>query len=93
MKVNIGDITYVEAMDNYIRIHRVNLPTVMTLMSMKDFMELLPANRFARIHRSYIVAIRQVESVGSKCVVMKGIGVNLPIGRTYWKNCPDLLGF
>jgi len=41
----------------------------------------LPSNHFMRIHRSYIVSLRDIEAVsGTKLEVG---GVELPIGKSY----------
>ena len=42
-------------MSEYIKIHLINSKPVMTLLSMKSIEEQLPADRFMRVHRSYIV--------------------------------------
>ncbi|RZM06724.1 MAG: LytTR family transcriptional regulator, partial [Pedobacter sp.] len=44
-------------------------------------LEELPAEKFARIHRSYAVSKEQIRQIGNTTV---GIGeVNLPVGKTY----------
>jgi len=58
IKIVIKDIEFIESMQDYIKIHLVALDKpILTLMPMKAVLEKLPAALFARIHRSYAVAI------------------------------------
>ena len=42
---------------------------------------LLPADRFKRIHRSFIIAIEKVEAYTNEMVEING--ASIPIGRNY----------
>ena len=48
---------------------------------MKTIVEKLPANEFARVHRSYIVSIKRIDSVKEKNIVMGT--QTIPIGISY----------
>jgi len=48
---------------------------------MKAVLEKLPATQFARIHRSYAVAIKRVKSIYNRKVKI-GV-VELPVGNSY----------
>ena len=50
-------------------------------MSTHEIEDLLPANLFKRIHRSYIVSINKIESYNAEMVEVNG--VSIPIGRGY----------
>lgn len=50
-------------------------------MSTHEIEELLPSNRFQRIHRSFIVSVSRIESYTAEMVELNG--VSLPIGRGY----------
>jgi len=83
VKIPFADIIFLETMDDYIRIH---LPekTILTLMSMKQMHELLPADKFIRVHRSYIVQLNKIESIRAKTI---SIGqVSIPIGTSFEKD-------
>jgi two-component system, LytTR family, response regulator len=60
-KVLFSDILWVEAMQNY-SIVQTNRQKLVTLMSLKSLEELLPSAQFARVHKSYIVAVDKVEA-------------------------------
>ncbi|MFT3823859.1 MAG: LytTR family DNA-binding domain-containing protein [Chitinophagaceae bacterium] len=77
VKVSFRDIQYVEGMQNYIKIHLKDAVLIASC-TMKAFEDLLPAQQFIRIHRSYIVALSAITAVKSNVVELPGI--ELPIG-------------
>jgi DNA-binding LytR/AlgR family response regulator len=54
----------------------------MTLMTLKSMQEKLPAARFRRIHRSYIVPVGRITAIVNRKVHI-GAGPELPIGDSY----------
>lgn len=92
IKIALNDIAYIEGMEDYIKIHLLSSRhPVMTLMSLKGILEILPENAFNRIHRSYIVPSLQVKSIQNKKVKLLS-GAELPVSDSYvdfiekWKN-------
>ena len=81
VKIDLKDIDYIESMEDYVKIHRNSLPTVLTLMPLKKILEKLPANEFQRIHRSYIVAVNKVKAIQNRKAYLAD--VQLPISDTY----------
>ncbi len=63
LRINFDDIKYIEGMNEYIRIHLINAKSMMTLLSMKAIEELLPSDRFMRVHRSYIVSLDKISVI------------------------------
>ncbi|QNH60984.1 LytR/AlgR family response regulator transcription factor [Hymenobacter sediminicola] len=64
VKVALSDILYVEGLKDYVKVHLHSAPRpLLSLMSLKSIEEKLPARRFMRIHRSFIVALDKIESV------------------------------
>ncbi|MDB5197922.1 MAG: chemotaxis protein CheY [Flaviaesturariibacter sp.] len=61
-KVATSDILFVEGMKDYLRIHTA-AEKIMTLLSFAKLEELLPAPRFARVHRSFLVAINKIDHI------------------------------
>jgi two-component system, LytTR family, response regulator len=82
LKIAFNDIDYIEGLEDYIKIHLQNARPLLTLMTLKSVLEKLPAARFRRIHRSYIVAVDRVTSVQSKKVVLAS-GTELPVSDSY----------
>jgi two-component system LytT family response regulator len=78
----LNEIEYIESLEDYIKIHIAGTKPVLTLMSMKKVLEKIPADKFQRIHRSYIVSVSKVKSIQNRKVQLSG-GVELPISDSY----------
>lgn len=61
-KIYINDILYIEGLKDYISIFTPQ-ERIITLQYMKKMEEALPVGIFARVHKSYIVAIPKIESI------------------------------
>ena len=91
LKVVIDDIMWVEGLKDYIKIHiRNSSKPVITRMTMKSVEELLPTNRFIRIHKSYIAAMDFITAI-RKTTVMIG-SLELPVSDTYQEKLMKLTG-
>lgn len=82
MKVNLQDIEYIESLEDYIKIHRVQEKPILTLMTLKGVLEKLPSHKFKRIHRSYIVSVDKVKSILNRKVTLNS-GTELPVSDSY----------
>lgn len=80
LKIDTPDILYIEALDDYLKIHLHNQKPVIARMTMKAMQEKLPAS-FVRVHRSYIVPLQRVEHVRNKTIQL-GTAL-IPIGSNY----------
>jgi two-component system, LytTR family, response regulator len=61
-KVKFSDILYIEGMGDYLRIVTPG-KRLMTLQNFKKMEEMLPANKFYRVHKSYIVSLDKIENI------------------------------
>lgn len=79
------DILFIEGLKDYVKIYTAKeSKPILSLMSMKSLEETLPANRFVRVHRSYIVHKNKISSIKKKRIL---IGEKqIPIGDTYRQN-------
>lgn len=80
--IRLDEILYLESEGEYVRIHLANGQKITTLYRIKNMEAELPADRFMRVHRSYIVNLKAIRSY------MRGrIYLNeefyLPIGEHY----------
>lgn len=89
--IELLDITYIEALGNYIKIYRESGGYVLSRMKMKDVQELLPPHLFTRVHRSYIIAIRKVEKFTKNNILLKGVHKTVPVGKCYATELSKLL--
>lgn len=58
--VRYSDIIYIESVGEYVRLHLVNASPITTLFRLKNMETALPADRFMRVHRSYIINLEHV---------------------------------
>ncbi len=82
LRINFDDIKYIEAMNEYIRIHLINAKPVMTQLSMKSIEEQLPDDRFMRVHRSFIINLSKISVIERNRIVFDGT-VYIPISDQY----------
>lgn len=79
-KIYIHDILYIEGLKDYVSIF-TPVERVITLQHMKKLEEVLPNQRFARVHKSFIVSIDKIESI-ERGRIQIGDKI-IPIGDTY----------
>ncbi|MBQ0073851.1 MAG: response regulator transcription factor [Prevotella sp.] len=82
VRITIQNITYIKSESEYLKIHLTDNTSLMVLMSIKRMAELLPADKFVRIHRSYIVNMCHVKEIARMRVFMD-YDKTLPIGDFY----------
>ena len=83
VRIDISTIRYVEAMSKYLRIYCDDRDKpVIVLLSMKKIEEHLPASKFMRIHRSFIINLSKIREVKKNHVVLDGDS-SMPIGDNY----------
>jgi two-component system, LytTR family, response regulator len=82
VKIALNDIEYIESLEDYIRIHLTKEKPVLTLLSLKKVLEKLPAEKFQRIHRSFIVPLAKVKSIQNRKVLLTS-SKELPISDSY----------
>lgn len=71
LKINIDDIIYIEGLKDYVKIWLKSQPKpVLTIMSLKALTEDLPAEKFMRVHRSFIIALNHIQSVERSQAIM-----------------------
>ena len=80
MKILFSEIVYIESQREYIKIITTKKEYI-SKMSTHEMEDLLPANLFKRIHRSFIVSVSKIESYTAEMVEVNG--VSIPIGRGY----------
>lgn len=82
LKVDFDSILYVESLSDYIKIH-LSDKIILTRETITAIEAKLPKNRFLRIHRSYIVALSQIQSFTNEHVTVHRKA--LSISRSYKK--------
>jgi DNA-binding LytR/AlgR family response regulator len=80
VKVFLNDILYIESLRDYVRV-KMSKQEVITYQKISYLEQKLPANKFIRVHRSFIVATDKVISFTPTSVRVNTI--EIPIGRNY----------
>ena len=79
-KVNLKDILFIEGAGNYMAFNIAG-KKILSLLNMKEVLELLPSDTFVRVHKSYVVSINHIELIETHRIVINK--VSIPIGITY----------
>lgn len=80
--VAVEQIIYVNGMKDYVMFYLDNEPKpLVTHLTMKAVEEMLPRDRFLRIHRSYIIAVDKIKKVDrNDCVYIGREVIHIPDG-------------
>ena len=82
VQVMLDDILYIEGLKDYIKIYEEgHEKPLLSLMSMKNMEEMLPSQRFMRVHRSYIVQKSKIRVVEHNRIVFGK--TYIPVGDSY----------
>jgi DNA-binding LytR/AlgR family response regulator len=90
VRINLADIKYIESMREYVRIFTINSKPVMSLMSMKSMEEKLPADRFMRVHRSFIVNLKQITTIERSRIIFDR-DIYIPVSEQYKDKFQDYI--
>lgn len=82
-KIELDELEYLEVDNNYVTFHQTGNQMTIAYTSLKSIAEMLSDNQFVRIHKSYLVAIKQIELIQGNTVILKKKGISLPIGNGF----------
>lgn len=80
-KIKLADICYVKSDSNYVEVFLDNKKHLVR-STLKNFSDLLPEHMFIQVHRSYIVNINKIESIGDGEVRLNN-DKNTPLSANY----------
>ncbi|UKB84636.1 LytTR family DNA-binding domain-containing protein [Chryseobacterium sp. MEBOG06] len=80
-KINFDDILLIEGLDDYIQIHLTDHSVITARSSMKNILEKLSEKDFVRVHRSYIVPVKNIKTIVNRNIHIENFII--PIGETY----------
>lgn len=82
VQIELDNILYVEGLKDYVKIYEEgNQRPILSLMSMKAMEELLPASRFMRVHRSYIVQKSKIRIIDRGRIIFSK--TSIPVSESY----------
>jgi two-component system, LytTR family, response regulator len=82
VKIDFSNVIYIESMQDYVKIWLQDGKPVMTLQTLKKILDILPAEKFKQIHRSYIVALDKIKSLQQKNIELVN-GILLPVSNSH----------
>ncbi len=83
IKINFPDILFIESLADYIKIHLAD-KTVVTRETISSIEAKLPQQDFLRVHRSFIIAINEIDSFTAELIEIGN--KQIPISRSYKDN-------
>lgn len=88
-RIRINDIVCLESMENYVRIF-TTFEKIVVRTTLKDFLFQLPDDKFIQTHRSYVVNIYHIKSIGANLIVMDN-SCDVPVSKTFKGNLQGLI--
>ena len=71
LRIKLADVLYFEGLKDYIKIWLKDNPKpILTLMSLKSLQEELPEAYFMRVHRSFIVSLKNIEVIERSQIII-----------------------
>ncbi|WP_299381785.1 LytTR family DNA-binding domain-containing protein [uncultured Lacinutrix sp.] len=71
LRIKLSDVLYFEGLKDYIKIWLKDNPKpILTLMSLKSLQEELPETQFLRVHRSFIVSLKNIEVIERSQIII-----------------------
>ena len=77
-------------MDNYVKVFRRGLQTVLSQITMKEMESILPADKFMRVHRSFIVSLNAIDKFSNRKIYVRNSDRTIPVGRKYIESFNNL---
>ncbi|MBR1881471.1 MAG: response regulator transcription factor [Muribaculaceae bacterium] len=90
IQINLDHIRYIEGLKDYVKIYiEGSSRPILSLMNMKAMEQQLPASRFIRVHRSFIVSKEKITEIDRNRIIFND--VHIPIGDSYKQAFQDYL--
>jgi two-component system response regulator LytT len=82
VRIALKDILYIEGLKDYVKVYLQDIEKpLLSLTSLKALEEKLPAKRFMRVHRSFIVSLDKINSITRNALQIGK--VNITVGDQY----------
>ena len=79
-KIKFDDLLYIEGQHEYVSFY-TRTKRITALYSLKNLEEQLPADKFIRVHKSYIVSIDEIQEIEPLSITVAG--QKMPLGGSY----------
>jgi hypothetical protein len=91
VKIKTSDIMYIESANEYIKIYIEKGEVITTFMRLKNIESNLPAGKFMRVQRSFIVNLEKIMAVEKNRIFIEQ-KKSIPIGEQYKESFQQYLG-
>lgn len=89
-RINFNDILYIEGLKDYIKVYTQNEPRpILSLTSLKLLESKLPASKFMRVHRSFIVNLTKIHTIERSRIIFGK--TYIPVSEQYKDKFQDYL--
>lgn len=82
-KIDLDNIVYIEAAKNYTKFYSTG-DIYMARITFDAAMELLPENKFIRVHRSFAAAAEHIDVIERDSVRFVSIRTEIPVSRKWY---------
>jgi DNA-binding LytR/AlgR family response regulator len=89
-RIDLNEILYIEGLREYVKIVLKEEKQVLSLMSLKSLEEKLPSERFMRVHRSFIVNLKEVQTIERSRIIFDK--TYIPVSEQYKEKFQEFLG-
>ncbi|MEZ4808498.1 MAG: LytTR family DNA-binding domain-containing protein [Flavobacteriales bacterium] len=91
--VDVEDITYCESDSNYTVVHQVDKKRLVISRTLKEFEDILDADRFVRVHHSFLINVKHIKKYirGEGGEVIMSDGTNVAVSRRKKQELMDSL--
>ena len=83
VRIKFENILFIESLKNYVAIHTKQGDRIVTLLTMKELEERLPADHFFRTHKSFILSLDQINHLDGGEITLTDSNARIPLGVTY----------
>jgi len=88
VKVNVSEVLYIESMGDFSKIITTGEKCYFVLVSLKNLEKQLPAKRFLRVHKQYIINLLHIASIGAAEIKLLS-GAVIPLSSAYRQTLLD----
>lgn len=82
VRISLKDICYIESLKDYVKVHlEDSQKALLSLISLKALEEKLPASKFMRVHRSFIVSLDKISAISKNSIFIDKIEIT--VGEQY----------
>ncbi|HEX8316713.1 MAG TPA: LytTR family DNA-binding domain-containing protein [Flavisolibacter sp.] len=90
LKIELADIEYIEAANNYVAIHQGGKKTLV-YTTMKEMEEKLPRKSFIRVQKSFIVPVAKIAGIEGNKLLLKNNKAEIIIGESYKPSLMEII--